>query len=89
MLFRSLKIIQQIRNEAHRFGLNFHRNKRSGDLTKSCLDRIEGIGIRTKEILLKKVGSVDKIRNLPEEELEKLIGRKKAEILRNFLKNSS
>lgn len=85
----SLKIIQQIRNEAHRFGINFHRDKRSGDLTKSSLDNIEGIGIRTKEILLKEVGSVDKIRKLPEGELEKLIGRKRAEILRNFLDNSS
>ncbi|HOS70847.1 MAG TPA: excinuclease ABC subunit UvrC [Bacteroidales bacterium] len=84
----SLKIIQQVRNEAHRFGITFHRNKRSGDLTKSSLDSIPGIGIRTKEILLKKAGSVDKIRKLSEEELEKLVGRKKAEILRNFLKES-
>ena len=83
----SLKIIQQIRNEAHRFGINFHRDKRSSEMTKSDLDEIRGIGIRTKEILLKKIGSVEKIRMIPERELENLIGRKKASILSEFFKN--
>jgi excinuclease ABC subunit C len=59
----SLKIIQQLRNEAHRFGINFHRDKRSAEMIKSDLDQIKGIGERTKEILLKHFGSVDKIRN--------------------------
>ena len=83
----SLKIIQQIRNEAHRFGINFHRDKRSSGMTKSDLDEIKGIGIKTKEILLKKIGSVEKIRMIPEKDLENLIGRKKASILTEFLKN--
>ena len=83
----SLKIIQQLRNEAHRFGINFHRDKRSIEMTKSSLDEIEGIGIKTKEILLKKIGSPDKIRQLTEKELENLIGRKKAAILSRFFKN--
>jgi len=83
----SLKIIQQLRNEAHRFGINFHRDKRSMEMTKSSLDEIEGIGIKTKEILLKKIGSLDKIRELTEKELENIVGRKKAAILSGFLKN--
>ena len=49
----SLKIIQQLRNEAHRFGINFHRDKRSSEMIKSDLDQIKGIGPKTKEILLK------------------------------------
>jgi excinuclease ABC subunit C len=75
----SLKIIQQLRNEAHRFGINFHRDKRSSDMTKSDLDKIKGIGIKTKEILL------EKIRNTPFEELKKLIGTQKATILIQYL----
>ena len=47
----SLKIIQQLRNEAHRFGINFHREKRSSDMIKSDLDRIKGIGPKTKETI--------------------------------------
>jgi excinuclease ABC subunit C len=84
----SLKIIQQIRNEAHRFGINFHRNKRSSEMTKSDLDQIKGIGIKTKEILFKKIGSVDRIRKTPVNDLEILIGSKKAEIISEFFKNS-
>ncbi len=58
----SLKIIQQLRNEAHRFGINFHRDKRSSEMIKSELDQIKGIGPKTKEILLKHFESVEKIR---------------------------
>ncbi len=77
----SLKIIQQLRNEAHRFGINFHRDKRSSEMTKSDLDKIKGIGIRTKEILLKEIGSVEKIRKTPFEVLKNLVGTQKATIL--------
>jgi excinuclease ABC subunit C len=80
----SLKIIQQLRNEAHRFGINFHRDKRSSELTKSDLDSIKGIGSKTKEILLKKIGSSEKIRNASFEELKNLIGMKKASLLVKF-----
>lgn len=81
----SLKIIQQLRNEAHRFGINFHRDKRSSELTKTELDKIKGIGEKTREVLMKKIGSMEKIRKTPFEELEKLIGSKKALILNRFL----
>jgi excinuclease ABC subunit C len=80
----SLKIIQQLRNEAHRFGINFHRDKRSADMIKSELDQIKGIGPVTKEILLKHFGSVEKIRNAPGEEIEKLIGSSKASVLTEY-----
>ena len=81
----SLKIIQQLRNEAHRFGINFHRDKRSSELTKTELDKIKGIGEKTREVLMKKIGSMEKIRKTPFEELKKLIGSKKALILNRFL----
>jgi len=77
----SLKIIQQLRNEAHRFGINFHRNKRSSEMTKSDLDQIRGIGDRTKEILLKHFGSVEKIKDSSREEIIKVIGPSKTAIL--------
>jgi len=82
----SLKIIQQLRNEAHRFGINFHRDKRSSQMTDSDLDHIKGIGSKTKEILLKEIGSVEKIKNSSFEELKNLIGTKKATILMAFVK---
>ena len=80
----SLKLIQQLRDEAHRFGINFHRDKRSSEMTRSVLDQIKGIGPVTKEILLKKFTSVEEIRNAPREELTKLVGAKKADILTGF-----
>lgn len=82
----SLKIIQQLRNEAHRFGINFHRNKRSSDLVKSELDTINGIGVKSKEILFKELGSVDKIKNTGLKDLEKLLGRHKARIIFEYFK---
>ena len=85
----SLKIIQQLRNEAHRFGINFHRDKRSAEMVKSDLDQIKGIGPKTKEILLKNFGSVENIRNSSPEELEKLVGSVKSTVLSNISKNSS
>lgn len=77
----TLKIIQHLRNEAHRFGINFHRGKRSSKMNRSFLDEIPGIGEKTKELLLKKFGSVKKISEASPEELEKVIGSKKAAIL--------
>ena len=83
----SLKLIQQLRNEAHRFGINFHRDKRSSAMTKSELDQIKGIGPKTKEILLKKFSSLDEIRNTTRNELKELIGNSKASILTRFFEN--
>jgi excinuclease ABC subunit C len=82
----SLKIIQQMRNEAHRFGINFHRDKRSLSMTKSDLDLIKGIGPVTMELLLKKIGSPAKIKKCSPETLSKLVGAKKADILTRYFK---
>ncbi|MGE5349440.1 MAG: excinuclease ABC subunit UvrC [Actinomycetota bacterium] len=82
----TLKIIQQIRNEAHRFGIKFHRGKRSSGMKRSLLDDIPGIGEKTKELLLKKFGSVRKLSETSTEELEKVVGTKKASILAAALK---
>ncbi len=80
----SLKIIQHLRNEAHRFGINFHRDKRSSEMIKSDLDQIRGIGPRTKEILLKHFESVEKIKDASMEELENLVGHTKTSILSGY-----
>ena len=82
----SLKIIQQLRNEAHRFGITFHRDKRSSGMTKSDLDNIRGIGAKTKETLIREIGSVDKIRDTPRDTLKKLIGDVKTSLIIRALK---
>ena len=82
----SLKIIQQLRNEAHRFGISFHRDKRSSAMIKSDLDEIHGIGPKTKEILLKEFSSLENIRKLPGESLEKLVGSSKARLLLEYFR---
>ena len=71
----SLKLIQQARNEAHRFAITFHRNQRSKDFTKTELEDIPGIGGKTAEKLLKHFGSVKKMREAGAEEIEKAIGK--------------
>lgn len=81
----TLKLIQQIRNEAHRFGIGFHRKKRSSGMLKSELDNIRGIGPKTREILLENFSSVEEIIKAPFEEIVKLVGKSRAEIIRNKL----
>jgi len=83
----SLKLIRQLRDEAHRFGINFHRNKRSSGMLKSEFDSLKGIGPKTREILLRNFNSIDQIRKVPSGELENLIGRRKASILSDYFKN--
>jgi excinuclease ABC subunit C len=82
----SLKIIQHLRNEAHRFGINFHRDKRSSKMIESDLDQIKGIGPKTKEILLKHFESVDKLKDAPADELEKLVGSSKTAVLSEYFR---
>lgn len=77
----SLRILMQIRDEAHRFGITHHRNKRSKAQIHSELDSIKGIGAKTREILIKKYKSVARIKKAPYDEIEDLIGKKRAEIL--------
>jgi excinuclease ABC subunit C len=73
----TLKVIQQLRNEAHRFGLTLHRNIRSKNALKSPLDDVEGIGPKTKELLLKAFRSLKRIKAASEQEIIDLLGKTK------------
>jgi excinuclease ABC subunit C len=79
-----LLLIQQIRDEAHRFAITFHRQKRSKKQLGTELEGFEGIGKKTAEKLLRHFKSVKKIREAPFEEIEKVVGKKKAEQLTNL-----
>ncbi len=85
----TLKIIQQLRNEAHRFGIAFHRDIRSRSMIKSELDAIRGIGEQTKQRLLVHFNSVDGIRNAGFESLKEVIGNGKANILVDYFNNKN
>ena len=82
----SLKLIQRLRDEAHRFGITKHRDKRSKNFIISQLENIEGIGKITATKLLKHFGTVRKIYEAPLEELETLLGKAKAKSLKEQLK---
>ena len=83
----SLKFIRRIRDEVHRFGITFHRQKRSKGTFKNELEDIKGIGKATAELLLKEFKSVKKIKEADAEKLEKLVGKAKAAIItRHFIK---
>ncbi|WP_273569041.1 excinuclease ABC subunit UvrC [Maribacter halichondriae] len=77
----SLKIIQQLRNEAHRFGITFHRNKRSKAAINSELLAIEGVGEKTAEELLKAFKSVKRVKEAPIEKLAEKVGMAKAKMI--------
>ncbi|WP_086475754.1 MULTISPECIES: excinuclease ABC subunit UvrC [Arenibacter] len=77
----SLKTIQQLRNEAHRFGITFHRNKRSKAAINSELESIKGIGGKTVETLLKKFKSVKRVKEASLEQLAETVGSAKAKII--------
>lgn len=79
----TLKIIQQLRNEAHRFGITFHRNKRSSTALNTELEEISGIGEKTAVELLKNFRSLKRIKEVSEESLAAVIGRSKAAIIYN------
>ena len=77
----SLKLIQQLRDEAHRFSITHHRNKRSKNSLTTSLDCINGIGQKTIELLIMRFGSVQKVLAADKKELEKLIGKNKTSLL--------
>jgi len=84
----SLKLIRRIRDEVHRFGIRFHRTKRSKGTFKNELETIPGIGKETATLLLKEFRSVSGIRLQPEEKLIALVGKKKAGLLLDHFKNA-
>ena len=80
----SLKLIRGIRNEVHRFGISFHRNKRSKGTFKNELEDIRGIGKATADLLLKEFRSVKSIREKTEDEIALITGRAKAKLIYSF-----
>ena len=85
----TLKVIQQMRNEAHRFAINFHRNKRSKQALTSSFDGIPGIGEKTKTALLKRFKSLKNIKETSLELLISEVGESKAKKLKDFLNSMS
>lgn len=83
----TLKVIQHIRDEAHRFGITFHRNKRSKSFLKSELDDIQGIGEKTRQKLLSDFKSVSRLRQAKPDEIVKSIGKAKAQIVIDYFFN--
>ena len=83
----SLKLIQHLRNEAHRFSLAHHRNKRSKSSLHSTLDDAPGIGPKSKADLLKKFKSIKRIKAASIKELTELLGKSKAQKLNTYFKD--
>lgn len=78
-----LMLLQQIRDEAHRFAITFHRQKRSKTQLTTSLTNFEGIGQKSTEKLLQHFKSVKKIKEAPIEEIARIVGQKKAAIIKN------
>ena len=81
----SLNLIRRIRDEVHRFGITFHRDKRSKGTFKTKLEEIPGVGTSTIELLMKEFKSVTNIRNASFDEIAALVGAKKAEMVKGGL----
>ena len=82
----SLKVIQHMRNEAHRFGIAHHRDKRSKNALGTSLTEINGIGEKTAEDLLKHFKSVKRIKAASFEEVSEVTGPSKAQLVHDFFK---
>ncbi len=77
----SLRVVQHLRDEAHRFGITHHRNRRSKAAVVSELDSIKGVGEKTKTALLQVFKSVKRLREASREEIEAVVGRAKAKLI--------
>ena len=85
----TLKVIQHLRNEAHRFGITFHRQKRSNSAIQSELDTIKGIGKQTREALLEHFKSVKRLKEASLEAIIEIVGTSRGEKIWNHFKNDS
>jgi len=85
----SLKLIQNLRNEAHRFGISFHRLKRSGSMTSSSLEGIPGIGSGSIEKLFTRFKSMEGINNASMEELSAEVGPSRASLIKEYFQKAS
>jgi excinuclease ABC subunit C len=84
----TLKVIQQLRNEAHRFGITFHRDKRSKSALVSSMDNIPGVGEKTMETLIKHFKSVKRLKSATENEISYVVGASKAKKISDFYKTN-
>lgn len=82
----SLKLLQHLRDEAHRFAITFHRQRRDSRTLQTELTEIEGIGKKNAEKLLQSFMSIEEIKNAPEEKLVEAIGKSKAKLVYEFYK---
>jgi excinuclease ABC subunit C len=82
----SLKVIQYMRNEAHRFGIEHHRNRRSKAALGSALIEVEGIGDKTQERLMRHFKTMSKIKSATEKQLTEVVGLAKAKLLTSHFK---
>lgn len=80
----TLKILQRVRDEAHRFGVKHHRTRRKNSTIKSELEEIPGVGEKTIELLLSKLKSVKRIKEANMETLEEILGKSKAKVIWEF-----
>ncbi|HNX43851.1 MAG TPA: excinuclease ABC subunit UvrC [Bacteroidales bacterium] len=85
----TLRIIQQIRDEAHRFGITHHRKRREKGTIKTQLTEIEGIGMATAQSLLRKFRSVKNIGNASLEELQAAVGKAKASVVYEYFRSQN
>ena len=84
----TLRILQQLRNEAHRFGITHHRNRRSRSMLSNSLERIDGVGPKTAERLLRTFKSIDRLKLAERQEVEELVGKAQAKkIMDHLLRN--
>ena len=83
-----LKLLQQVRDEAHRFAITFHRKRRSKRTITSELNGIKGIGKSTTDKLLKEIGSISVIQNTDVETLSKVVGKAKAELIKRHFETT-
>lgn len=84
----TLRVIQHLRDEAHRFGITFHRNRRSKSQINSELDNIKGIGEETKKALLQKFKSIKRIKDAQLSDIENIIGKHKAKLVNTYFKGN-
>ncbi len=85
----TLKLIQQLRDEAHRFGITFHRKKRSKSQLVSELDTIKGIGVETKKRLLSHFKSIKRLKEAKEEEIIDVVGKSKSAIIWKWIEKTN
>ena len=83
---QSLKLIQNIRNEAHRFGITFHRNRRIKSAFNSEIDNIPGVGERTMQKLIEKFGNINAVKKAGLEQLTEVAGEKKGKVIFDFFR---